>query len=78
MVPLNPLLKAPEAAYQLQDSEARLLINFEDFAAEAVAGAGQAGRMAGPAGSRAAVVRKFAEKTRRGYGQRSAWLQAAG
>ena len=34
MVPLNPLLKAPEVAYQLQDSEARLLITFEGFAAE--------------------------------------------
>jgi long-chain acyl-CoA synthetase len=43
MVPLNPLLKAPEVAYQLQDSESRLLITFEGFAAEATAGARQAG-----------------------------------
>ena len=43
MVPLNPLLKAPEVAYQLQDSESRVLITFEGFAAEAVAGARQAG-----------------------------------
>jgi len=43
MVPLNPLLKAPEVGYQLQDSESRMLITFEGFAAEAVAGAHQAG-----------------------------------
>ena len=43
MVPLNPLLKAPEIAYQLRDSEAGLLITFEGFAAEAVAGAGRPG-----------------------------------
>jgi long-chain acyl-CoA synthetase len=43
MVPLNPLLKAPEVAYQLQDSEARMLITFEGFAADAMAGARQAG-----------------------------------
>ena len=42
MVPLNPLLKAPEVAYQLQDSESRALITFEGFAAEAAAGARQA------------------------------------
>jgi long-chain acyl-CoA synthetase len=45
MVPLNPLLKAPEVAYQLQDSESRLLITFEGFVAEAVAGARQAGNV---------------------------------
>ena len=43
MVPLNPLLKAPEVAYQLQDSESRILVTFEGFADEAVAGARQAG-----------------------------------
>jgi long-chain acyl-CoA synthetase len=43
MVPLNPLLKAPEVAYQLQDSESRALITFEGFAEEAMAGARQAG-----------------------------------
>ncbi|OHU95449.1 long-chain-fatty-acid--CoA ligase [Mycobacterium talmoniae] len=39
MVPLNPLLRAPEVAYHLSDSDARLLITFESFAEEAVAGA---------------------------------------
>jgi long-chain acyl-CoA synthetase len=43
MVPLNPLLKAPEVAYQLTDSQAKLLITFEGFAAEAYQGARQAG-----------------------------------
>ncbi|HLN67499.1 MAG TPA: long-chain fatty acid--CoA ligase [Streptosporangiaceae bacterium] len=45
MVPLNPLLRAPEVAYQLQDSESRLLVTFEGFADEAVAGARAAGDM---------------------------------
>jgi long-chain acyl-CoA synthetase len=45
MVPLNPLLKAPEVAYQLQDSECRMLVTFEAFAAEAVTGARQAGNV---------------------------------
>jgi long-chain acyl-CoA synthetase len=45
MVPLNPLLKAPEIAYQLQDSESRMLITFEGFAAEAQSGARQAGNV---------------------------------
>ena len=45
MVPLNPLLKASEIAYQLQDSESALLITFEGFAAEAVAGAREAGNV---------------------------------
>src|SRR5918997_1265948 len=39
MVPLNPLLRAPEVAYHLQDSEAKVLITFELFAEEAVKGA---------------------------------------
>jgi long-chain acyl-CoA synthetase len=39
MVPLNPLLRAPEVSYHLQDSDARLLITFESFADEAVLGA---------------------------------------
>lgn len=39
MVPLNPLLKAPEIAYHRTDSGARLLITFEEFAAAAVKGA---------------------------------------
>ena len=45
MVPLNPLLKAQEIAYQLQDSESKLLITFEMFAPEAVRGAEQAGHV---------------------------------
>jgi long-chain acyl-CoA synthetase len=39
MVPLNPLLRAPEVSYHLHDSESRLLITFETFAEEAVKGA---------------------------------------
>jgi long-chain acyl-CoA synthetase len=39
MVPLNPLLKAPEIAYQLRDAGARLLLTFEEFADQAVKGA---------------------------------------
>ena len=41
MVPLNPLLVAPEVAYHLQDSDTKVLITFETFAAEAVKGAAQ-------------------------------------
>jgi long-chain acyl-CoA synthetase len=43
MVPLNPLLKAPEVAFHLSDSEAKLLITFELFAEEAFRGAQEAG-----------------------------------
>jgi long-chain acyl-CoA synthetase len=43
VVPLNPLLKAPEVAYHLQDSGARLLVAFEAFAGEATKGAAEAG-----------------------------------
>ncbi len=39
MVPLNPLLRAPEVSYHLRDSDSRLLITFETFAEEAVKGA---------------------------------------
>jgi len=42
MVPLNPLLRTPEVAYHLQDSDAKLLITFEMFAEEAHKGAQQA------------------------------------
>ncbi|MDR7300051.1 long-chain-fatty-acid--CoA ligase [Haloactinomyces albus] len=45
MVPLNPLLRAPEIAYHLQDSDARVLITFETFAEEALQGAQQADGM---------------------------------
>ncbi|MCW2642251.1 MAG: AMP-dependent synthetase and ligase [Dactylosporangium sp.] len=41
MVPLNPLLKAPEIAYHLEDSDARLLVTFELFADEARKGVAQ-------------------------------------
>ncbi|TJZ54638.1 long-chain fatty acid--CoA ligase [Streptomyces piniterrae] len=43
VVPLNPLLTAPEVAYHLTDSDARLLITFEQFAAAATQGAREAG-----------------------------------
>jgi long-chain acyl-CoA synthetase len=43
VVPLNPLLKAPEVAYHLSDSGARLLVTFDAFADEAVKGAAEAG-----------------------------------
>src|SRR4051812_44504338 len=43
VVPLNPLLKAPEVAYHLQDSGARLLITFDAFAEEAAKGVAAAG-----------------------------------
>jgi long-chain acyl-CoA synthetase len=43
MVPLNPLLRAPEVAYHLQDSDSKMLVTFESFAEEAVKGAAQAG-----------------------------------
>jgi long-chain acyl-CoA synthetase len=43
MVPLNPLLRAPEVAYHLQDSDARMFVTFEMFAEEAVKGAAQVG-----------------------------------
>jgi acyl-CoA synthetase (AMP-forming)/AMP-acid ligase II len=39
MVPLNPLLRAPEIRYPLADSDSRLLITFETSADEAVKGA---------------------------------------
>jgi long-chain acyl-CoA synthetase len=42
MVPLNPLLKAREVAYQLSDSGARLLVTFGLVAGEAIAGAAEA------------------------------------
>ena len=42
-VPLNVLLKAPEVAYCLGDSQARALVTWARFADEAVKGAGEAG-----------------------------------
>ncbi|MCW2679867.1 MAG: long-chain-fatty-acid--CoA ligase [Frankiales bacterium] len=41
MVPLNPLLRAPEVKYHLEDSEAKVLITFEMFAEEAFKGASE-------------------------------------
>ncbi|MFP5220440.1 MAG: long-chain-fatty-acid--CoA ligase [Actinomycetes bacterium] len=41
MVPLNPLLRAPEVAYHLADSDAKILVTFEMFAEEAVKGVQQ-------------------------------------
>ena len=38
VVPLNPLLKAPEIGYHLSDSGARLLVAFDAFAEEAAKG----------------------------------------
>jgi long-chain acyl-CoA synthetase len=43
MVPLNPLLRAPEVAYHLENSDSKVLVTFEMFADEAVKGAQQAG-----------------------------------
>ncbi len=41
MVPLNPLLRAPEVKYHLEDSDSKMLITFEMFAEEAHKGATQ-------------------------------------
>jgi len=41
MVPLNPLLRAPEVKYHLEDSDAKVLITFEMFAEEAYKGASE-------------------------------------
>jgi long-chain acyl-CoA synthetase len=43
VVPLNVLLRAPEVAYHLRDSEARALITWAGFAVEAAQGAADAG-----------------------------------
>jgi long-chain acyl-CoA synthetase len=43
VVPLNPLLRAPEIAYHLADSGAQLLITFDAFAEEAAKGVAGAG-----------------------------------
>ncbi len=55
MVPLNPLLTAPEVAYHLTDSDARLLITFEQLVGPALAGASEAGDVptyvVGPSGA---------------------------
>lgn len=43
VVPLNVLLKAPEVAYQLADSQAQVLITWAGVAAEAAKGAAESG-----------------------------------
>ncbi|HET8953688.1 MAG TPA: long-chain fatty acid--CoA ligase [Solirubrobacteraceae bacterium] len=43
VVPMNPLLKAPEVAYHLSDSGAKLLVGWHQFAGEAEPGAREAG-----------------------------------
>jgi long-chain acyl-CoA synthetase len=45
VVPLNPLLRAPEIAYHLADSGAQLLITFDAFAEEAAKGVADAGNV---------------------------------
>ena len=44
VVPMNVLLKAPEVAYYLEDSDATRLIVWSDFAPEALKGVGQISR----------------------------------
>ena len=44
MVPICPLLTAPEVAYHLTDSDSRALVTHEQIAAPALAGAADAGR----------------------------------
>jgi long-chain acyl-CoA synthetase len=46
MCPLNPLLKSPEVAFYLEDSDAKVLITFVTFAAEAVKAVSQVGGVA--------------------------------
>ncbi|MFL5909980.1 MAG: long-chain-fatty-acid--CoA ligase [Gaiellaceae bacterium] len=43
MVPLNPLLRAPEVAYHLSDSDTALLITFDAYSTEATEAARQVG-----------------------------------
>jgi long-chain acyl-CoA synthetase len=43
MCPLNPLLKAPEVAFHLEDSDAKVLITFVMFAEEAMKAVAQVG-----------------------------------
>jgi long-chain acyl-CoA synthetase len=43
MMPLNPLLRAPEIAYQLSNSGAALVITFDAYSAEAIKAAQEAG-----------------------------------
>ncbi|HVV07891.1 long-chain fatty acid--CoA ligase [Amycolatopsis sp.] len=41
MVPLNPLLRAAEIVYHLEDSDSKVLVTFESFAAEATTAASE-------------------------------------
>ncbi len=43
LVPLNPLLRAPEIAYHLDNSDSALLVTFDAFAGEAMKGAAGVG-----------------------------------
>jgi long-chain acyl-CoA synthetase len=43
MCPLNPLLRAPEVAFYLEDADAKMLVTFALFAEEAVKGASRVG-----------------------------------
>ena len=43
MVPINPLLTAPEVAYHLTDSDSRMLVTHALLASQAIAGAAQTG-----------------------------------
>jgi long-chain acyl-CoA synthetase len=62
MLPLNPLLRAPEIAYHLSDANARLLITFPMFLEEAVKAAGEVPLVVPLPGGRApAGFRPFAD-----------------
>jgi long-chain acyl-CoA synthetase len=45
VVPLNPLLTAPEIVYHLSDSNARMILTIDEFAKAAIEGAEQAGNV---------------------------------
>jgi long-chain acyl-CoA synthetase len=64
MVPLNPLLTAPEVAYHLGDSDTRVLVTFDQFADSALSGAAQVSGVLSyvvTAGEPPAGARAFAE-----------------
>lgn len=66
IVPLNPLLRAPEIRFHLEDSDARVLITFEAFAGEAITGASEVDGVTtfvvtAPGGAQPAGTRHFDE-----------------
>ena len=62
MMPLNPLLRAPEIAYHLADSDAAALVTFDAFSAEALAAVREVGELpTWVVGSPAAGTRSFDE-----------------